>query len=153
MNREAHSPQDQLPEADQMLAMAFADGELRGEALEAFTQRIAREPALARAVDEFRRLELLTRQLSPPEPRDLVWREHASGELHRLLMFGSYVCLILAASIGALLILCAALGWRIPAGPQVASALAVLGLLQMLFASLRWRKAERGHDPYVHVQR
>lgn len=153
MNREAHSPQDQLPEDDQMLAMAFADGELRGETLEAFTQRIAREPALARAVDEFRRLEMLTRQLSPPEPRDLVWREHASGELHRLLMFGSYVCLILAAATGVLLILCSSFGWRVPAGPEVASALAVLGLLQMLFASLRWRKGEHGHDPYVHVKR
>lgn len=153
MNRDTQSPQSELPEADQMLAMAFADGELHGADLEAFTERVAREPELARVVDEFRRLELLTRQLSPPEPRDLVWREHSSGDLHRLLMLGSYGSFILAATIALAHVIGRALGLRVPGSPEIAAALAVVGGLLMLIASLHWRHTERIHDPYVHVRR
>jgi anti-sigma factor RsiW len=158
MHRDSHPspnppPETPLTEADQMLAMAFADGELHGAELEAFTKRVSREPELARTVEEFRKLELLTRQLSPPEPRDLVWREHASGDLHRLAMFGSYACFILAAAVGLGHVLGHALGVRLPGGPTSAAALAILGGLLMLLESLRWRHAERHHDPYIHVRR
>lgn len=153
MKRDHQNTQGELPEADQMLAMAFADGELRGAELEAFSERVAREPGLAHAVDEYRRLELLARQLSPPEPRDFVWREHSSGDLHRFLMLGSYASLVLAAAIALLHLVGQAFGLRVPGSPEIATALAVLGGLLMLIASLRWRYAERLHDPYVHVRR
>ena len=59
----------------------------------------------------------------------------------------------LAAAIALLHLVGQAFGLRVPGSPEIATALAVLGGLLMLIASLRWRYAERLHDPYVHVRR
>ena len=55
MTRHADDPRaDYEPSADELTAMAYADGELSGAELEAFERRLAAEPDLSRAVAEYR---------------------------------------------------------------------------------------------------
>ena len=65
------------PSADELLAMAYADGELLGTERAHFEQRLAAEPALAREVAQLKRLEVLARHAAPPEPMDHEWERLA----------------------------------------------------------------------------
>lgn len=153
MNRVIQHQPDELPEADQMLAMAFADGELRGAQLAEFSERVAKEPDLARVVGEFRKLELLARQVAPPEPRDFVWREHSTGMFHKNMLAASFLALILAGCVVVVHFCAEAFQVRPPVPLATAGVLGFAGLGLLLLESWRWRRAERDHDPYLHVQR
>lgn len=61
------------PTQDELLAMAYADGELAGDQVAAFEARLPGEPDLARQVAHYQALELLARQMAPPEPADHEW--------------------------------------------------------------------------------
>ena len=63
--------------SDEMLAMAYADGEMSPAERVAFEARLRQEPALADQVAEMRGLTLVTRNLIPPEPEDREWRKIA----------------------------------------------------------------------------
>ncbi|MEC8494787.1 MAG: hypothetical protein VXZ39_07690, partial [Planctomycetota bacterium] len=56
------------PPPDELLAMAFADGELSPEERLAFEQRMVREEGLARLVSEHMALDVLARRVAPKEP-------------------------------------------------------------------------------------
>ena len=81
MTRHAHDPRtDREPSADELTAMAYADGELSGAERAAFEQRLAAEPDLGRAVSDYRELEIMARQLAPPEPADHEWGIDCCGD-------------------------------------------------------------------------
>ena len=61
-------PPDKDPTTDELKAMAYADGELTDADRTEFEARLATEPALARQVSEYRALEIIARQMAPPEP-------------------------------------------------------------------------------------
>ena len=64
---------ESAPPPDELLAMAFADGELTPEERLAFEQRMVHEEGLARLVSEHMALDVLARRVAPKEPQDHEW--------------------------------------------------------------------------------
>jgi hypothetical protein len=148
MNRE-----ERLPSDDQILAMAYSDGELSGAALVEFEMRIAREPALACEVTAQKRLHLLARHAAGPEPMDHEWNRIERSAVHRTGL-GLAWSLILVGSLGLL-------GWGVaeelssglPLVPKISIALLIAGLGAFFLITLRNRLRTIAYDPYTQVKR
>ena len=144
---------DKPPSADELQAMAFVDGELKDEEARRFEARLASEPALAREVSELRALELVSRQMAPPEPMDHEWARIDAEPAQRA-----------ATGLGFLLALVGTIGfwgwlaWAIATGdmdivPKVLI-LSVGGGLGIVFLTiLRRRLLTLPYDPYTRVKR
>ncbi len=88
-----HPPEH--PEPDELLAMAYVDGELSPEDRQEFERRLQTEARLAEQVAEMRGLTLVARNLIPPEPEDREWRKLARDPLQRGgLRLGWFFCLV-----------------------------------------------------------
>lgn len=141
------------PTQDELAAMAYADGELHGDAARAFETRLEREPALVRAVADELRLTLIARACAGPEPADFEWRRIARDPLQRSL---GWIGWVLAAA-GAL----GALAWVIwsfetsTLDPWIKLAFAALmaGLAILFGLTVRARLRTLPLDPYRDVQR
>lgn len=70
------------PTQGELLAMAYVDGELTGDERAGFEARLTGNDELARYVAHYRALELLARQMAPPEPADHEWMRLESAPLH-----------------------------------------------------------------------
>lgn len=147
------SAPDAHPSRDELLAMAYVDDELAGEERARFEARLPDEPALARRVAEYRRIEVLARQVAPPEPADHEWRRLAQEPARRAgvgLGLGLVVC-------GTALVV----GWSLvelfasdaPLPVQVGVPALVAGFAILLVSRLRDRLRTRPYDPYTEVQR
>ena len=141
------------PTRDELLAMAYADGELAPEERARFELRLAQEPALAREVSELRRLELLARQAAPPEPMDHEWQRLARSPGQRGLR--SAGALLLGAGLlglaawGLTCLECSQASWV----PKLLVPLAILGALLLVGAAVRARARTLRYDPYRDVKR
>jgi anti-sigma factor RsiW len=147
------SPQPRAPTPDQLLAMAYADGQLEPGARAAFEQRLAHEPALAAEVTDLRRIALLARALAPPEPQDHEWRRLRADPWHRLLTRGGTLLLVVGLSLELILLLT---GTQDRLGAEallLTGGAGVIGFLLLLTAAWRWRARNLPYDPYVEVQR
>jgi anti-sigma factor RsiW len=143
---------DPEPSERELLAMAFADGELSGARLAEFQRRLLAEPELAREVSELVKLDLLARQQAPPEPIDAEWARLAAEPRQRLLnRFGTLLFFGGATlfSLGYLLAAFTGRALLIRPGLFCLS----LGFLLLLWAGIRQRLRELPYDPYVHVKR
>ena len=141
------------PTPDQLLAMRYADGELEPEERRRFEERLAEDEALRLEVSALRHLEVLARQVAPPEPADLVLGELGRERMHRLLGWVGWL-LVVGASLGLLGHAILALldrDWTEP-GPALPLALGT-GLALLLLRVLRERLARLPHDPYRSVRR
>jgi anti-sigma factor RsiW len=147
------SPEERAPTRDEMLAMAYADGELDEAAAAAFEARLASEPALARELAELRQLAVLARRIAPPEPADYEWRRLEAEWLH-----GG------GQSFGLLLLALAALGlggcaiwWlfasALPIAVKVFAWAGLVGILLLLGLAIRARRRTLPFDPYTQVKR
>ena len=142
------------PTADQLLAMAYSDGELGGDERAAFQARLARDPELGREVAKHRSLEVLARRLAPPEPMDHEWQRLALDPLQR----GAVGFGWLAFGFGAVGLAGLAF-WRfvsddsIDALERLLVAALVVGAGALLAAAVRARYRTLPFDPYRHVQR
>ncbi|MCP3917256.1 MAG: hypothetical protein GY711_17040 [bacterium] len=146
-------PPEREPTRDELLAMAFADGELRGEELDRFQARLASEPGLVREVSEYLALQLIARQMAPREPADYEWdrlREdiaHQAGErLSWLLFTGAVLGLIVTGVIGIA-------NSELETLPKTFALGAILGLGLLLLMTLRARLRVLPYDPYRKVER
>ncbi len=146
-------PPEERPRQDELLAMAYADGELRGADLETFQARLAREPALVREVSELRALEVLARSMAPPEPADYEWERLARDPAQRLGESLGWIAFVVSAvglfALGVFWLATA----PIPALPKVLCLAGLGGLLLLLLTTLRARLRVLPHDPYRKVQR
>jgi len=141
------------PSRDELLAMAYVDGELPAEEAGSFEKRLATEPALAREVAELQKLGILARQVAPPEPKDHEWARIERGVIHGtgwtlgwiLTAFGS-----LALAVAG--VLCV---WTSDVDPRIKFCLCVasLGLLILFLLVLRARLRTLPFDPYTEVKR
>lgn len=146
-------PNEREPSQDELTAMAFADGELGAAEHAAFELRLADDPRLAREVARYRSLQVLARQVAPPEPMDFEWRRLARDPLQRALTFGGW----LLAALGALVLV----AWGeyvvaisdMPLVPKLALGGLVLGIALLFAAAIRERLRTRAYDPYTEVQR
>jgi len=154
MTRHADDPRaDREPNADELTAMAYADGELSGTELKAFEQRLAAEPDLGRAVAQYRELEILARQMAPPEPADHEW-ERLSGELGQRAGLRMGHGLVLLGAVGLLGI--GTVEWaRSDMDPATKALTGALGLGLCVLAALvaRARLRSLPFDPYRKVKR
>ena len=141
------------PSRDQLLAMAYADGELPAEECARFEARLADEPTLAREVAEYQTIELLAREMAPPEPADHEWARLELDPLHRT-----------GNQLGTFLLGAGALGlavwgvYEIARGdmelfPKVCSLALVVGLTTMLLTTVQGRLRVLPFDPYRKVNR
>jgi len=144
---------ERQPTRDELLAMAYADGELAAPARDEFEQRLAREPALRREVSALRDLELLARQAAPKELADHEWEALAREPLQRATLglgAGLLIAGLLAlAAFGVYTLLVAELA-PLVRWPLVAL---LLGGTLLFGAVLRGRLRTLPHDPYRKIQR
>jgi anti-sigma factor RsiW len=141
------------PTRDELLAMAWVDGELAGEERESFERRLAEEEALRREVGELQRLALLARASRPCEPMDFEWARLRRDPLQRTAVVLGFALLALGVLGLSVLALVALETAHVPLlvkalGLALAFGLALLGL-----AALRARLATRRYDPYREVER
>jgi anti-sigma factor RsiW len=138
---------------DEVLAMAYADGELSGSARAELEARLAVEPALAREVAAQQRLHLLARHAVGPEPMDHEWKRIARSPVQRVGVRAAWASIV----IGAL----GVVGWaavqelcsELPPVLKVSLALLAAGLVTMFLLTLRNRLRTLPYDPYDQVQR
>jgi len=146
-------PADTEPTRDELIAMAYADGELSGEGRREFEVRMLREPDLGRLVAEHRALEILARHAAPPEPIDTEWRRLARDPIVRWTQaLGWFACVAGAMGLAALGIveIWAADMHPIPKALVLA---AIAGLLLLLFVTVHARLSTLSYDPYRNVER
>lgn len=144
---------DAHPTRDELLAMAYVDGELERGAQAEFHARVAREPALARLVVEYQRIELAARQAAPPEPMDHEWRRLSEDGVQQAGL-GAGWFLLAAGGIGLA-------GWvsfevlrsDLPALVKLLLAALALGFTILFLLTLRGRLRTLPYDPYTKVER
>lgn len=141
------------PSREELEAMAYADGELAGEARAAFEALLSRRPDLVREVARHQRLSVLARHAAPPEPMDHEWRRLARDPFQRALLVLGWVL-----GLGGALLLA---GWSLHGLftsdlallPKLALAALGLGFLALVLAVVRGRLLTRPYDPYTEIQR
>jgi anti-sigma factor RsiW len=146
-------PEPSEPTKDELLAMAYVDGELSGAERAAFDERLAREPLLAREVAELRSLELLSRHAAPPEPADHEWSRLARSPLSRTLGPLSWALIAigtLGLGIWSIVRLARA---ELSLVPKVLALALVAGVVLRLLLALRQRARTLPYDPYTRVKR
>lgn len=141
------------PTRDELLAMAYVDGELADDARRELEARLPNEPALAREVAELRRLAVLARAVAPAEPMDAEWARIRADPAQRAGGTLGWTLLALGAAGLAGLAL-----WRALSGPgdplpRVLVAMAAGGLALLFLLVLRNRLRTLPYDPYRDVQR
>ncbi|MBL8862257.1 MAG: hypothetical protein JNK02_09620 [Planctomycetes bacterium] len=146
-------PAPAAPTADELLAMAYADGELAPTARAEFEARLAREAPLRVLVAEQQRIAVIAREAAPAEPLELA-------EL-RVARAASQVGLWLAGLGLLVLALLWVLAWLVLAGvegaprpPLVVAAIAgPLGFGLLVARALLARRATLHLDPYRDLRR
>jgi anti-sigma factor RsiW len=147
------SPSVQEPSRDELLAMAYVDGELDGAALEDFERQLATREDLRQEVVELLKLSVLARKLAAPEPMDHEWKRLARDPLQRT----STILGFLALAVGALglAVLCAWSVWRsdMDLTPKLLLAALCGGALVLFLVTLRGRLKTLPYDPYTEIER
>ena len=144
---------DPQPPEDALLAMAYADRELGGEALRRFELRLAEEPELARLVSEHQQLAVLARNACPVEPMDPEWARLRRSPLQRALRGAGLLLLALGLTVLIGVALWRLLHSDLPPGLKLGSAAALLGTILYFAAIARARWRTRAYDPYRNVRR
>lgn len=147
------SQEDRPPSDDQILAMAYADGELAGSARAEFEARLAGDAALALEVAAQKRLHVLARHAAGPEPMDHEWDRIARSGVQRAGL-GLAWTLILIGSLGLLAwAVVEELRSNLSLVPKISIALLLAGLTALFLLTLRNRLRTMPYDPYTQVKR
>ena len=158
MNRQSQPHRDEPgqsePTREKLLAMAYADGELEGEARREFEALLERRPDLVDEVTSHQRLLVLSRQAAGPEPMDHEWERLTRDPLHRLGIDGS-LWLLGAVALGLLGYGVYAVATAADLAPAVRVLLGLLlvGTLALFLATLRARLRTLPYDPYRDLER
>jgi hypothetical protein len=141
------------PTSDELLAMAYVDGELDAPARVAFEERLVREPRLAKEVTELRSLELLARHAAGPEPQDHEWNRITRSGAQRVLAPLAWTLIVLGALGLAGWCLWTELTCGLALVPKVGVLALTLGLFLLLALNVRNRLRTLPFDPYTQVKR
>ncbi len=141
------------PTSDELLAMAYADGELEADERTAFEARLVREPALARAVAAQRKLNVLAREVAPIEPEDVEWARIERSPGRRFGMSLAWFAVVIGLS-GVILFcewcfMCS----EAPTLLKIAASLAIAGFVVWFVLVARARARTRAYDPYTEIKR
>jgi len=147
------SANTQEPSREQLLAMAYVDGELNEAERADFERELSARLDLRREVVQLRRLELLARHAAPAEPMDHEWRRLERDPLHR----GSTLLGFAGLAVGAIGL--AGYGaWSLwtstmETTPKLLLGALCLGALLLFLATLRARLRTLPFDPYTEIER
>lgn len=145
------------PSREELEAMAYSDGELSPAERAAFERRMTAEPALARRVAEYRALELVAREMAPPEPADYEWERLELDPLYRA---GTRLGNALVIAGGGLFLIAFLLSVT-GIGPgtfgarlfAIAAGSLLSGLVLLLLTTVQSRLRTLPYDPYRKVKR
>ena len=146
-------PPDAEPTPDQLLAMAYADGEMGQADRAAFEARLEHDPGLSKEVAQYLSLAVMARRLAPREPMDYEWDRLARDPLHRA-----------GGGIGWLLLTVGAVGltlWgmleifrsNLDVVPKSLVLALMVGSIALLLITLRARIRTLPYDRYTGVER
>ena len=142
------------PTEDELLAMAYADGELDSEARREAAKRIAEDDAFALKVAHYQRLDVTTRTAAPSEPQDAAHAALAEEPLQRATLGLGWM----SATLGFI----AFYAWifyeilqneEMSGAPKVFLLCATGGLFLLFISVLRGRLRELPYDPYTEIKR
>ena len=141
------------PSRDELLAMAYVDGELDEAARQSFEVQLTESESLRLEVVELRKLGILARSMAAPEPIDLEWRRLALDPLQRTSTVMGFAALAVGAT-G----LAGWVGWMVwssalPTTPKALLAVLCLGALVLFLVTLRGRLRTLPYDPYTEIER
>ncbi len=151
MTDNAHPPE---PSEDELLAMAYADGELNEEARREAAQRIASDEAFALRVAHYQRLDVTARSAASPEPQDTAHAKLAAEPTQRAALGLGWLALVTG-----LLGFYAWIFYEMIQDPEMETLPKVLllggigGFLLLFLAVLRGRLRELPFDPYTKIKR
>jgi anti-sigma factor RsiW len=141
------------PTQDELLAMAYVDGELDAAARGEFEGRMAAHDDLRREVVRLKRLEVLARRAAGPEPMDHEWQRLARDPLHNAGLGLGFTLLVG----GAALLAACGLWWlwlsAIEMPFKLGLSAVVAGLALLFLITLRARLRTKPYDPYTEIQR
>ena len=142
------------PSEDELLSMAYADGELSAEERLTFEQRLGAEPALARHVAEYLALDVISRKVAPPEPQDHEWARLQLEPLFAGTLSTGWK-LVIAGSLAtlALTVFGVATNEGLSIFTRLAILTALLGFVLLFLTVLMRRLRTFELDPYRHVER
>jgi len=145
--------QDGAPTQEQLLVMAYADGELHGEGRREFEALLETRADLRAELSQLRRLAVLARQAAGPEPMDFEWRALGREPSQRTLV-GAGWTLLFAGALGLLGFVLWSL-WTSDASLVLRLCVTALigGFTLLLVGAMRARRRTAAHDPYSSVQR
>ncbi len=152
--RQPAQPDDTPPSAEELQAMAYADGELSREETVQFERRMEVEPGLVHLVAENHALDVLARRLAPREPADHNWADLRQDPAFRATVGAGWVLVLIAAAVSFALAI-----WAIATNSSISpiGRSVILGSLAgfvLLFLSVLWRRVRAFPlDPYRHVER
>jgi hypothetical protein len=144
---------DMEPTEDQLLAMAFADGELGEDSTSTFEARLAGEPQLAREVSDYQALQILGRQMAPPEPMDYEWERIAHDPVLRTGVGLGWLFVIVGLFGGSAFSIFEVVRSDMPIVPKGLVLCLIAGFLLLLSMTARARWRTLPFDPYRKVQR
>ena len=142
------------PTEDELLAMAYADGELEPEARREAAKRIAEDDAFALRVAHYQRLDVTTRTAISHEPQDTARAELPREPLQRATISLGWM----SATVGFI----AFYAWvfyeilqneEMSGAPKVFLLCAAGGLFLLFLSVLRGRLRELPYDPYTDIER
>ncbi len=142
------------PSEDELLAMAYADGELNEEARRETAHRVASDPAFALRVAHYQRLDVTARTAASPEPQDIVHAKLAASPTQQATLglgwfalvtgtLGFYVWLIFEMTQDP----------ELDILPKVFILGGIGGFLLLFLSILRNRLRELPYDPYTKIKR
>lgn len=141
------------PTEDELLAMAYADGELSDAATVKFKERLGDEPALGQQVSEYHALEVLARQVAPPEPMDFEWKRLSRDPLQKTGVLLGWIAFIggaLGLSCYGIYAVCYS---DIPSLPKALVLSLIGGFLLLFLTTVRARLRTLPYDPYRNIER
>lgn len=134
--------------------MAYADGELYGEAKEAFEQRLQAEPKLAAELSELQALHIVARSEAPLEPADHEWRRLETDTIQRTGLGLGWILLIAAVLLLAgQVVFSIARDESLSSLSRVLMISAIFGIGLLAGMTLRERLRVLPFDPYTKVER
>ena len=147
------SASSEEPTRDQLLAMAYSDGELSIEGRQEFEDRMSHEPALGLEVSRYVTLAAVARQVAPTEPIDTEWARIEKDPMHRF-----------TTGVGWLLFVGGGFGlgaWGsyevlvsdMPLLPKCLVAAMIAGFLVLFLTTARARMRTLPYDPYRSIER
>lgn len=141
------------PGRDELLAMAYADGELGADERAEFAARMAAEPELSREVVRHQRLAVLARRFAPPEPMDHEWKRIERSPVQRAGRLGRWMIVAGLAGLACtgLYALFASPSASLPV--KILAGVAALGLALAVGAAFHARMRTRAADAYTEVER